>query len=116
MNISPYALILFCVSSLAAGQLSFKFVSLRLAEGHSLLSDPKTILVLGIALILYVSSTVVWIVALKAIPLSRAYLFMSLGYILVPLGASFLYGEALGVRYLVGLALIIAGIIVSMNN
>lgn len=116
MNISPYVLVFFCVFSLAAGQLLFKFVSLKLLEGRVIYQDLSMLFVLVSALFLYSLSTILWIVVLKNLPLSRAYLFMSFGYVLVPLGAFFFYGEAITFRYALGIAMIIFGIIVSTSN
>jgi drug/metabolite transporter (DMT)-like permease len=116
MNISPYFLVLFCVFSLAAGQLLFKFVSLKLVEGRVLSQDPSMIFVLASAFLLYALSTIVWIFVLKHLPLSRAYLFMSFGYVLVPLGAFLFYGEVITFRYVLGLAMIISGIIISTGH
>ena len=97
----------------AAGQLLFK----RTADGASkvtgieavmrhILFDPWFI----IALCLYVAATILWIFALREMPLSRAYPFMALAFVLVPAGAVFFFGETVGLRYFFGLALVIAGI------
>lgn len=99
----------------AAGQLLFK----RVAQGVSelpasgpvlrqILLDPWFIAAMG----LYVGATLLWILALREMPLSRAYPFTALAFVLVPAGAVFLFGETLGLRYFVGLTLIIVGIVV----
>ena len=100
---------------LAAGQLMFK----RTAQGvtnvsgveatfRQILVDPWFFMAMG----LYVAATILWIFALREIPLSRAYPFMALAFVLVPAGAVFVYGEVVGVRYFVGLTLILLGIAV----
>lgn len=98
---------------LAAGQLLFK----RTAEGTAqasgveavlrhILFDPWFIAALAI----YMSATLLWIFALREVPLSKAYPFMALAFVLVPIGAVFFFGETIGLRYFVGLALVIAGV------
>ena len=100
---------------IAAGQLMFK----RTAQGvtnvsgveatfRQILVDPWLFMAMG----LYVAATLLWIFALREIPLSRAYPFMALAFVLVPAGAVFVYGEVVGVRYFVGLTLILLGIAV----
>lgn len=106
-------LILFAVM-LAAGQLLFKMASttsdnLRELQGLlSLAGNPW----FWIALILYGVATLLWLVILQRVPLSTAYPFVALGFVIVPLGAWALYGEPLALRHLFGTALIIGGLIV----
>ena len=66
--------------------------------------------VLWLAVGLYGGATLLWIYILQQVPLSRAYPFAALGFVLVPLFAWSLFGEALGLPYLVGALLIVAGI------
>lgn len=63
------------------------------------------------ALVVYGIATVLWVVLLQRVPLSRAYPFAALGFVLVPAAASWLFAEHLGPLYLVGAALVVAGII-----
>ncbi len=98
-------------SSLAVGQILFK-----LAAG-----DLKQRLPLGwveamfspwlvSAIVLYVASTALWLYILSHLPLSRAYPFTLLGATLVPLLAWRVLGESLPGPYLLGLALVLAGL------
>jgi multidrug transporter EmrE-like cation transporter len=64
------------------------------------------------ALFLYAFATSLWVWILRSTPLSVAYPFVALGFVLVPLAAHFLFGEQLTIRYASGVALIIAGLIV----
>ena len=110
-----YLLIITVVSVLAVGQLLFKMVGLRIADGgfQSLLHDPRGALLLAISLVLYGFATIAWIWALRQVPLSTAYMFMSMGFVLVPIMSHFVLGEALNMRIALGSAMIIAGIMVS---
>lgn len=103
----------------AAGQLLFKRVASNVAglSGigpvlRHIIVDPWFIA----ATALYVGATLLWILALRDMPLSKAYPFMALAFVLVPAGAVYFYGETLGPRYFVGLALVVAGIALIGGN
>lgn len=113
----PYLLVIISVFALAAGQLIFKYVANRISSlslgelaGHP---DVAGIFVLGLAL--YGATTVLWVMALRDLPLSRAYIFAALAFVLVPFGAWFIFGEKLTVNYMIGVALIVTGIVVSAS-
>jgi drug/metabolite transporter (DMT)-like permease len=61
------------------------------------------------ALLLYGSATVFWIYMLQQVPLSRAYPFAALSFVLVPCLAWIIFGDAITPRYMAGIVLIIAG-------
>jgi multidrug transporter EmrE-like cation transporter len=67
---------------------------------------------LAAALVLYAVATGLWIWILRSTPLSMAYPFVALGFILVPLAAHYLFAEPLETRYAVGVTLIVAGLFV----
>ena len=112
---SNYIIILCVVATLAIGQILFKSVGLRLGEtGFSaLMTDRHSLILLATSLALYSIATVVWIWVLRLVPLSTAYLFMSLAFVMVPLAAWWVFAEPISTRFIVGTALIIAGIIVA---
>ena len=98
----------------AAGQLLFQKSAsgapslATLAGIASLLINPVFIL----ALALYGIGTLLWVGVLQQVPLSRAYPFNALSFILVPMAAILVFGEAATVRLFVGLALVVIGLIV----
>ncbi|MEM8833629.1 MAG: SMR family transporter [Pseudomonadota bacterium] len=59
------------------------------------------------ATIVYTCTTILWMNALQNIPLSIAYPFIALGFIFVPLAAMFLFNEPLGLKYVIGVLLIL---------
>ena len=75
-------------------------------------SQPLPILLLGLGLMTYAMSVIAWIVALKKYQLSRAYPFLSLGYVLVYLIAVLWPGldETLSWGKTAGIVLILAGV------
>ena len=60
---------------------------------------------------IYAFGTIVWIFVLKQVPLTIAYSFMGLTFCFVPLLAQLFLGEALTLRYFLGVALIIGGMV-----
>ena len=99
---------------LAAGQFMFKFA----AQNSPSLSNLQGFIGLAlspwlwIALTLYGTATILWIFILQRVPLSLAYPFSALGFIIVPLGAWLVFHEPLTLRYGLGMALILGGLIV----
>lgn len=66
------------------------------------------------ALFLYGVATLAWIWCLQEIPLTQAYLFMSLGYVFIPIMGWFFFGEVLSLQYILSAGLIITGILVAV--
>lgn len=64
---------------------------------------------------LYGAATLVWIWLLSKMPLSQAYPFMALGFVLVPLASAYFFGEQLHLKYWAGMACIIGGILLTLN-
>ena len=62
------------------------------------------------ALVLYGTATLLWIYILKIVPLSQAYPFVALGFIIVPLAAYFIFHEPIGLQYIAGMLLILTGL------
>ncbi|MGE6697149.1 EamA family transporter [Hyphomonas sp. NPDC076900] len=62
------------------------------------------------ALTLYGAGTLIWVYVLKTVPLSYAYSFMALTFVIVPVLAHFWFGEPLNARYFIGMGLVVAGL------
>ena len=106
------ALLPFTPVLIAGGQILFKQASQRLSERGdafvTVLFDPAMI----IGLAIYGIATLLWIQALKNVPLSFAYSFMALSYVAVPILSVIFLGETLNLKYWIGAGLIIAGLMV----
>lgn len=115
LPLSNYAIILACVIVVALGQLLFKTVGTRLGNQgfEALLTDHTAAGLLFTALALYGMSTLGWVLALRTVPLSTAYLFMSLSFVIVPGLAWYFLGETVSVRFFIGSAMIMLGIILA---
>jgi multidrug transporter EmrE-like cation transporter len=59
----------------------------------------------------YGVSVVIWLGALSRVPVSVAYPMLSIGYVVNAFAAALLFGEALSVGKLAGIAMICAGVI-----
>ena len=98
---------------MVVGQLSFKKVALELGPVSGIGPIIRHLAInpwFLIALALYGTATILWILALREIPLSRAYVFVALAFALVPIGAALFFHEVLGLRYAAGLILVVLGI------
>ncbi len=98
---------------ISAGQILFKLTSARAGAADAagliaLLAEPYLIAALAI----YGIGTIIWVYVLKSVPLTVAYPFMALTFCAVPVLAWGLLGETLSLRYVIGAALIIAGLLV----
>ena len=58
----------------------------------------------------YVTSLVIWIMALSRVEVSIAYPMLSIGYVINAIAAWYLFGEALSVSRLIGIGVIIIGV------
>ena len=99
---------------LSIGQLLFKRAALQVADETALAAILKLSFspTLWVALILYGLATVLWILILRTVPLSLAYPFVALGFVLLPLLSWWLYDEKLGMNLLAGTGLIVCGVLV----
>ncbi|MEE2526865.1 EamA family transporter [Hyphobacterium sp. HN65] len=107
-------LLAFVVSILSTGQVLFKMAADRLPAHmnfrafFNMALDWRFIL----AICLYAAGTILWILALKRMPLTVAYPFVALSFIATPLLASLFLDERLSIANGVGGLLIISGIAV----
>jgi drug/metabolite transporter (DMT)-like permease len=110
-NAGDYALILASVVLSACGQLLMKLGTATLPDVgiartlSAALGEPMVLL--GVAS--YALSSVVWLVILSRMPLSTAYPFAALSYVVV-VGAAMLSGEAVTALRWAGVAFIVAGV------
>jgi drug/metabolite transporter (DMT)-like permease len=112
VSVPQLAGIALCVFALAVGQILFKLSARAVAGAQGvadllrLLQHPWFILALAV----YGAATLLWVWLLREIPLTVAYPFFALSFVLVPLLGWLLLGEVVGWTYWLGIALIMAGI------
>ena len=100
---------------LSFGQILFKQAS-QVLEGESGIGGFTSLLSSAYfwsAIALYGGSTFLWIWLIRDTPLNRAYPFVALAFVLVPLLAFFILNEGITRAGVAGSALIVLGIIVS---
>jgi len=110
------ALVLFAVA-LACGQILFKAAAQSIKgpigfDAQTLfqfLSNP--FLLLGLAL--YAFAAFYWVLLLREIELSKAYLIIALALVLVPLAGTFLFREPFSGRLFIGIVVILVGLAVA---
>ncbi|MEL7339623.1 MAG: hypothetical protein AAGM67_03985 [Bacteroidota bacterium] len=115
--INPHIYLVLSIVMVAASQFLFKKGVEILAErpkdeDAGLMGYVKMVfqphIFIGLALNGF--AAVSWLLALSHLELSYVFPYLSLNYILVPVGAYFLFREALSVRKFVGIAIICGGI------
>lgn len=103
--------------ALALGQILFKRASLGVdpTQGGWLLQVARAP-ALWMALILYAAATVIWVRILATLPLSRAYPFMALAFVLVPAAGYFFFREPITLRFMCGTGFIIVGVLLTARG
>ena len=110
-----YFLLLLCVVGLSIGQVLFK----KSATILQTLDAPWKLIfeVPFIAsLMVYGITTIGYVWALQSIPLSRGYMIMALGFVIVPLLSYWIFNEPLTLRFALGVSLIVAGVILTVKS
>ncbi len=115
----PIVLLLLSVASASLGQVLFKKgllmtgeITLKTSVIGELLKMVFQPLVFS-GLILYVISTILWLMALSKTTLNFAYPFTALTFILVMLSSRIVFLESIPTLRYFGIALIVAGILLS---
>lgn len=112
MTVLQIVLILTSVLMVCTGQLLFKLVGLRLHSGLSII-DPKVWTMAILSMAIYGGATILWIAVLRTVPLVKAYPYMALSFVLVPLGGIFLYSEKVQWTYAWGVLFIFLGVMLT---
>ncbi len=109
-----YFIAILCVLGIAVGQILFKLSATAMHRSGNFL-DPRSLMILFVSLVLYGITTLAWVWVLQKIELGRAYPLMALAFVLVPIGSYFVFGERFHLQYFIGVAMIMAGIFVTMK-
>ena len=113
MTIASVALLLFAVAAAASGQVMLKHgmqvASARAAEsGGSLALRAATSPWVLLGLVVFGISAVAWLAALSRVPLSVAYPFNALGYLVILTASIVILHERANVLTWVGTALVVS--------
>lgn len=111
MQLKDYIIITTCVIIMTLGQLMFKQVAVNYNKFG--LWDWHVYGLLFVACGLYVTSTGLWIWALRTVAISKAYPFFALGFVMVPLVGVLFFKEIVTVKYMMGAVLIVLGVVLT---
>lgn len=106
--------VIFGMLAIVCGQVMLKKLALVYNKTETLFNLQVLALLSG-AGTLYVLSGVLWVWALRTIPLSKAYPVFALAFVLVPLISIFAFNETVNMRYWIGVALIVSGVVISAS-
>lgn len=115
MSVRLFIALLFVVALMVVGQLLFKATAVAW-QTHGNWSAPTVLLWLFASLAVYAVATIAWVSVLQHVPLGRAYPFMALAFVFVPLMSIWAFGETQGSRYYLGVVLICIGVAVSASS
>jgi drug/metabolite transporter (DMT)-like permease len=101
-----------CVIIISSGQLLFKKAGLEIQSAGSWTST-RALVMIFFALAIYGVATLLWINLLRFVALNKAYSFMALCFIIVPIASHFAFRETITPGYAAGTALIILGLLVA---
>ncbi|MBR1845786.1 MAG: EamA family transporter [Oscillospiraceae bacterium] len=94
---------------------SFSSVFLKLAGGEPFLSL-RYLFFYGAAVAVMGIYAVAWQLILEKLPLTTAYLRKGVTYVLIFVWAALIFGERITIQQVIGIAIIIAGMVVSMRD
>ena len=113
LNLFQIAVLAAYSIGMSAGQVLFKMAANRTSPdkplGELLLDVVQNGYFLT-ALVLYAALAILWVWILSITPLSRAYPFVALAFVLTPLFGGWFFGEVISLRFLVGMALVLGGL------
>jgi len=109
-----YCLVIFSVVLTSIGLLLFKKVAINLETKDGMVKLIKSLLnrYLILAFLCFISSVVLYISALVRLELSRAFSLTGLTYVLVVLGAHFIFKERINKYHIAGVLGIAIGLLV----
>jgi len=101
--------------TMAVGQILFKRVALQITPGtgSSWLLEAARLPSMWAAVALYAGATLLWVRILTSVPLSRAYPFAALAFVLVPAAGYLFFHEPITIRYAIGVTFIVVGVVIA---
>lgn len=99
------------IMCMSGAQIFLKFAGLYLADSESLFQGFALNRWLWMAIAFSVAGVYCWLRALRRMPLSLAYPWTSLIYLITPVAGAVIFSEALTTRYAFGIILILCGIV-----
>lgn len=113
--IRSWLLVAGMICSMTAAQLSFKMAGLESLEAIGLMESWILNPWLWTALVSSGIGMLFWLFALRRLPLSIAYPWTALIYVLTPLFSALVFQDILSIRYGIGMALIVLGVLITTS-
>ncbi|MFM0145464.1 DMT family transporter [Paraburkholderia sp. RL18-085-BIA-A] len=101
-----------CACIIAIGQIAFKKAGMEVQSAGTWFS-PRAVMTVFFALAIYAIATLLWINLLRFVNLNKAYSFMALCFIIVPIASHFVFKETITAGYAVGTALVVLGLVIA---
>lgn len=119
MDKAIYIKALLSVLGISIGQIFLKLSAMHVSDENLFGIRLGKYLYINIYLIIGLtvlgSATLLWIWILRAVPLSIAYPFMALAFVLVPAFSYFIFDEVISWTQVLGFLLIAAGVVVASH-
>jgi drug/metabolite transporter (DMT)-like permease len=114
-SLSPFQVLILIAYAvaMALGQVLFKLAALRIGASNGVVQRLSALAHNGYfvaAILLYAALAGVWLWILTFTPLSRAYIFVALSFVITPFAAIAVFEEPISARLVLGLGLIVAGL------
>lgn len=103
-----HLLALLSVAAIVCGQLLFKATA-EAGLRHGVLGA-RPIVLMGGAVCLYAAASVLWLIVLRHLPLTRVFPYGGITFIAVPIASRLLFDEQLGPWQALGFLLICTGV------
>lgn len=97
-------------------QLLFKMAAIYLSENLNVLEAWFFNFWLWAAMGATILATFFWLFALKHLPLSTAYPWTALIYVLTPLASMYIFNDILSLHFYIGMMFIITGVFISSSG
>jgi len=107
-------ILLLCAFGISIGQILFKTTAMALNKHPhfwNLFISPTFI----IAIFIYGITTIGWVLTLRKVELVRAYPFMALAFVIVPLISRLIFKEQINIKYFIGIIFICGGIFLTLK-
>jgi drug/metabolite transporter (DMT)-like permease len=113
---APIFLVAGTIAAMVAAQVFYKLAGLWSRDHAGLIAAFVLNPWLWIGLACAVVGMVLWLLALRHLPLSVAYPWTALVYIFTPIASALIFGDLLRTEYLIGLGLIAVGVVITTRS
>lgn len=116
MNILSWAFVSGMILSMTVAQILFKYSALYLSDQTGVVNSWLLNPWLWWAFFSTIVGMVFWLLALRDLPLSRAYPWTAVIYVLTPLVSMHYFDDHLNLNFFIGMFLIVLGVIITTSN